>query len=223
MPSADYLPFLRRTGLVLLAVGSLDIGLMVYAILSQGSYRSSFNLFAVFAGIFLLRGNLRAASLVRWFALFLLAAFSSIVLVAPALQPIDLTLTEIQIDPQAFLGSFVVFALALILLAWLARELGSVPVLLARKNAGRPARRPSFPVASGIALAAALAVVSFLVQRSESAARAVREARARLGDDYRYHVSSFSYRSSSDGTYVSGVVTAWKGGTVKDLPFQWRE
>jgi hypothetical protein len=223
VPTADYLPILKRTGLALLIVGILDIGLMVYAVVSQISYSSSLNIFAVIAGVFLLRGSLRAASLVRWFALFLLAALISVALVAPILQPIDLTLTQLQINPLAFLGSLAFFALMLMLFAWLARELGSAPVVLARKNASRPIRRPSVPLALGVALAVILTVISVFVQRSESAARAVREARAALGDDYRYHVSSLNYRSSGEGKSVSGVVTAWKSGSVTDLPFQWRE
>lgn len=223
MTSADHRRALKRTGLVLLVVGILDIGLMVYAIVSRVSYASSLNIFAVIAGIFLLRGSLRAASLVRWFALFLLAASISVAFVAPVLQPIDLTLTQAQINPLAFLGSFAFFALVLMLLTWLARELGSPPVLLARAKAGFAVQRTGIPLALGIALAVTLAVVSFFLQRSDSAARAVQEARVRLGDEYRYHVSSLNYRSSGESKSVSGVVTAWKSGSVEDLPFKWQE
>lgn len=63
----DHLSVLRRTGLVLVAVGIVDIGLMIYAITSRVSYSSSLNIFAVIAGIFLVRGSLRAASVVRSF------------------------------------------------------------------------------------------------------------------------------------------------------------
>jgi hypothetical protein len=222
MPTA-HLPILKRAGVVLLSVGILDIGLMIYAIASQVSYSSSLNLFAVIAGVFLLRGSLRAAAVVRWFALFLLAALVSGTLVAPILQPLDLTLTQFQINPLAFLGSLALFAVGLALFAWLGRELGSPPVQLARKTAGLPVRRPGIPVALGVTLAVVLAVVSLLVQRSESAVRAVQEARATLGDEYVYHVSSLNYRSSTEGKLVSGVVTAWKSGSVKSLPFHWRE
>jgi hypothetical protein len=223
MDAADHYPALKRTGLVLLIVGILDIGLMAYAMFNQIAYMSSLNIFAVIAGIFLLRGNLRAASIVRRFALFLLAACISVSLVLPLLQPIDLIVTRAQLDPLAFLGYFVFLVLALVLFSWLIRELGSTPIRLAYKKAGLPARSSGIPLALGIGLAVILAAVGTLVQHSESGIRAVRETREKLGDGYRYHVSSFSYNSSSKGESVSGVVTAWKSGSVKDLPFQWRE
>lgn len=217
------LPILKKTGLALVVVGLLDIGLMIYAVLSRLSYSSSLNIFAVIAGVFLIRGSLRAASLVRWFALFFVAASVSVVAVSPLLQPLDLIITHMQVDPTAFLGSFGLLAIALVLFAWLARELGSAPVRSARAAAGRPVRSSRIPSALGVALALVLAVTSFFVQRSESAARAVEEARSQLGSEYRYHVSSLHHRSTGQGKVVSGVVTAWKSGTVKDLPFLWRE
>ncbi len=145
MNAADHYPVLKRTGLVLLVVGVLDIGLMAYAIFNQIAYASSFNIFAVIAGIFLLRGSLRAASLVRRFALFLLAASISVSLVLPLLQPIDLIVTRVQLNPMAFLGILVFLVLALILFSWLIRELGSAPVRLAHKKAGLPTRSPGIP------------------------------------------------------------------------------
>lgn len=223
MNAADHYPVLKRTGLALLVVGVLDIGLMAYAIFNQIAYASGLNIFAVIAGIFLLRGSLRAASLVRRFALFLLAASISVNLVLPLLQPIDLIVTRVQLNPMAFLGILVFLVLALILFSWLIRELGSAPVRLAQKKAGLPARSPGIPLALGVGLAVILATAGTLVQHSESGTRAVQEAREKLGDGYRYHVSSFSYSSFGEGESVSGVVTAWKSGSVKDLPFQWRE
>jgi hypothetical protein len=61
----QHIPILKCVGGVLLIVGLVDIAVMIYCIANRISYSSSFNIFAVVAGIFLLRGNLRAASLVR--------------------------------------------------------------------------------------------------------------------------------------------------------------
>jgi hypothetical protein len=65
MEAAAFTPILRKTGGVLLAVGLIDIAVMIYCIANQISYSSSFNIFAVVAGVFLLLGNLRAAGAVR--------------------------------------------------------------------------------------------------------------------------------------------------------------
>lgn len=218
-----HLPQLRKVGLLLIGAGLLDIGLMIYAIATRAPYSSSFNVFAVLAGVFLLRGNLRVASGVRWLALFFLAALASVVVVLPFLVPLGLLATYVQVNPLAYLGSSGVFAAAILLLFWVAKQLSAGCVAAARTAAGRKVRDARVPVAAAVGLVVILAGVNFKVQSSESAARAVAEARSTLGSDYKFHVSSISYRSSSEGKSVSGVVTAWKSGVVKDLPFQWRE
>jgi hypothetical protein len=223
LPSSDHLPLLKKAGLVLVVVGILDIGLMIYAIASQVSYSSSLNVFAVVAGVFLLRGNLRAASAVRWLALFFLAALISVSVASPFLLPLGLLATYVQVNPLAFMGSFGVFALALMLFGWLAKQLSAEPIKAAQLASGRRVRDARIPLLVGVGLAVVLAGVTISVQSSDSAARAISEARAQLGADYEFHVSSINYRSNSEGTTVSGIVTAWKSGTIRDLPFQWRE
>ncbi len=221
--SSDHPPLLKKAGLVLVIVGLLDIGLMIYAIASRVSYSSSLNVFAVVAGAFLLRGNLRAASAVRWLALFFLASLVSVSVVSPFLLPLGLLATYVQVSPLSSVGSLGVFAVALLLFGWLAKQLSAEPIKAARLAAGRRERDARVPLLLGVGLAVVLAGVNLTVQRSDSAARAINEARAQLGADYEFHVSSINYRSNSEGTVVSGVVTAWKSGVIKDLPFQWRE
>jgi hypothetical protein len=50
-----HIPILKRVGAVLLAVGLIDIALMVHCIVNRISYSLSFNIVAVVAGIFLVR------------------------------------------------------------------------------------------------------------------------------------------------------------------------
>ena len=64
MSDQAYVPILRRVGKVLIAVGIFDILYMVYCIVNGYSYRGSFNIFAVIAGLFLLKGSLKAARIV---------------------------------------------------------------------------------------------------------------------------------------------------------------
>jgi hypothetical protein len=222
-PSTDHLPLLKNAGIVLVVVGLLDIGFMIYAIASQVSYSSSLNVFAVAAGVSLMRGNLRAASAVRWLALFFLAALVSVSVFSPFLLPLGLLATHAQVNPQAFMGSFGVFAAALLLFGWLAKQLSAEPIKAARIAAGKKERDARIPLLLGVVLSFVVASLNFTVQRSDSAVRAISEARAQLGADYEFHVSSINYRTNSEGKVVSGVVTAWKSGIIKDIPFQWRE
>jgi hypothetical protein len=214
---------LKRTGAVLLAVGLVDIAVMVYCIINGISYSSSFNIFAVVAGIFLLRGSLRAASVVRWFAAFMLAGFSALLLAWPFFQPIDLTLTQIRVSPLSTAASVGVTALVIVLLFWLYRELGQSPVLQARAVAGRKARDMRVPAAAGVGLVAMLGVLMALLLGGESASKAQAMAEQQLGSAYRYHVSSLNIAKNNRGTFVAGVVTAWNEKEIRNVPVKWEE
>ena len=115
----QYAPILKRVGSVLLVVGLIDIAVMIYCIANGISYSSSFNIFAVIAGIFLLRGSLRTASVVRWFAVFMLSGFVALLISWPFMQPLDLTLTQLRLNPGASVAAVALVAFVLSLLFWL--------------------------------------------------------------------------------------------------------
>src|SRR6266700_7722065 len=117
-----YRAILKRVGLVLVVIGLIDVGVMVYSIVNRQSYSSSFNIFAVIAGIFLMRGGLRTAGLVRWFSVFMLVGFLALAVVAPFLQPLDLSLTELRLNPGSFLIGVIFYFFVLGLLYWVARQ-----------------------------------------------------------------------------------------------------
>jgi hypothetical protein len=85
-----YLIKLRKCGWVLLFIGIIDIVFMIYCIVNKTSYSSSFNIFAVIAGVYLIRGNLKAARLTSLFAAFLFSGFTGALLIGPFLLPLDL-------------------------------------------------------------------------------------------------------------------------------------
>lgn len=214
---------LKRAGIVLVVVGVLDICALIYSIVNRIPYSSSLSVFAVIGGVFLLRGSLRAASLVQWFALFIAAALMSVLIVSPALQPIGLILIEMKQRPGIAFAGITLLVLVMVLLVWLAKELGSSQVRAARAAAGQKNRSARVPIAFGICLALALATGSVLIQRSDAAVKAIEIVRAAHGPGYRYHVSSLSYRGSSRGKRVSGIVTAWNEHEVKNVPFHWED
>jgi hypothetical protein len=214
---------LRRTGFVLLTVGLLDIGIMVYCIANSISYSSSFNIFAVAAGIFLIRGSLRAASAVRWFAIFMLTGFMALVFTWPFLQPFDLTLTQIRLNIPSAIMAVVLLVGIMSLLFWVQKQLGQPEVLAARASAGRKRRDMRIPAAAGVGIVVLLAVFLAFLFGGESARKAISMAEQQLGPNYRYHVSALNIAKSNQGTFVSGVVTAWNGQHILNVPVQWRE
>jgi len=209
--------------LVLLVVGVLDIGVMIYCIANSISYSSSFNIFAVIAGVFLLRASLRAASVVRWLAMFMLAALLTLILAWPFLQPWDLTLTEVRLNPWSAGGTVAFAALVLGLLAWLYSQLGRAPILAARAAAGRPKRDMRIPAVVGVGLVVVLGVFLSVFLSGESASKAESIAAQQLGDGYRYHVSSLNIQMNNRVKFVSGVVTAWNDKEIKSVPVRWEE
>ncbi len=223
MDTPLYLPILKRTGAVLLAVGLIDIAVMIYCIAKGISYSSSFNIFAVIAGIFLLRGSLRAASLVRWFAVFMLAGFLTFVVAWPFMQPIGLTLTQVRLSPGFAIAVAALAVLLFVLLFWVSRELGREPVQAARAAAGRKVRDMRIPAAIGVVVVALMVAFMWILLRGETAARARSVAEQQLGPGYRYHVSSLNISKSSQGTFVAGVVTAWNEKEIRKVPVRWEE
>ena len=219
----SHLHIIKRVGKVLLIVGLLDIGLMIYCVLNGISYSSSFNIFAVIAGIFLLRGSLRAASIVRWFAAFMLAALLCLPLVWPLIQPLGLTLTQLRLSPWSFLSIGAPAVVLLALLIWVVRELGQEPVLAARRSSGGKVRSIRIAYFAGVGLAAVLAVALTFLLGGETANRARELASTQLGTGYNYHVGSLNISTNGQTKSVSGVVTAWNDKEILQLPVQWEE
>lgn len=221
--SDQHLSILKRVGWVLLLVGVIDIAYMIYCISNSISYSSSLNIFAVIAGVFLLRGNLRAVSIIRWFTVFMLAAMLSMMVVWPVLQPWDLTRTQFRLNPSGTVLWLAFIAFAAGLLFWVARELGRDPVRTAITGAGRKWRDMRVPAASGVALVALLGVLLPMFLGGETANRAKAMAEQQLGPGYRLHVSSLHVVSNAQGKSVSSVVVAWNANEVKNVSVSWRE
>ena len=223
MEPSPHASILNRTGTVLVVIGLLDIAVMIYCIVNRISYSSSFNIFAVIAGVFLLRGSLRAASIVRWLGVFMIAAFVALLLAWPLMQPIDLTLTQARLSPLSALTSLGLLVLVFALLSWLVRELGRTSVLEARAAEGRKSRDMRIPAVLGVGLVVLLVVFLTLLLGGESASKAKSLAEQNLGAGYRYHVSSMNIAKTSQGTIIRGVVTAWNEREIRNVPVTWEE
>lgn len=208
---------------MLLAVGLIDIAVMVYCIINSISYSSSLNIFAVVAGIFLLRGSLRAVGIVRWFAVFMASAAIGILVVLPFIQPLDLILTYVRLSPIAALGTVALLLGVLCFLLWLQWQLGKPPVLAAQAAAGRKQQNMRIPVAVGAVFVCLLVILLNVVLRGEHASKGVEIAQQELGRGYQYHVSSLQTFNGPEGTLVSGVVTAWNANEIRHLPVKWKE
>ena len=223
MERQAYRPILTRVGAILVVVGSIDIAWMIYCIIHKIPYRSSLNLFAVIAGLLLVRGSLRTAATVRWFGIFFLTAGIAILIAWPAIEPLDLTLTRIRLNPVGFAAGAVWVAFIFALLFWVIMELGREAVQVAIDSAGLKRRDMRLPAALGGALVIALAVLSGVFLRGASAQHAKSMATEQVGSGYKFHVNSLRTSSVGDSESTSGVVTAWNDKEVRDIPVHWQE
>ncbi len=221
MESRSYRSILKRVGAVLALIGVLDIGVTVYCIIHEIPYRSNLNLFALIAGILLLRGSLRTAAIVRWFGVFFLSASIATLFAWPAGQPMDLTLTKIRLDPGGFIADVACLLLIFALLYWVIAELGREAVQVAGDSAGIKRRDMRFPVGVGIALVICLAALLHTFLGGGSAEHVKSMAEKLVGPGYKLHVSSMRVSKSGDTESVSGVVTAWNDQEIREIAVHW--
>lgn len=184
---ADYQPILRRVGNVLIIVGVLDIGVLIYCILADIGYASSINILALIAGWLLRRSRLGAARLVTQAAAFILTAGGGAVLVLVVVGfPPEFWLIYPRLHPIQFLSLVAVIGALLALLVWILRELRSPPVLQARAAAERSTSPPRVSFGLGIALAVLLGVGVFGMQHSAPAIKAMSIAGKTFANGYHY-------------------------------------
>jgi hypothetical protein len=220
---------LRRVGKILIVVGVADIALMMYIVSSGQGYSSSFNIFAVIAGVLLRRHSLQTARIVRVYAAFMFAGFLGVPVVLFVVFPRDLIQTYLRIAPvPQVLGWSLCLAAVLALLWWVYHSL-SAPAVEAAIQASELSRsrywhHPWAGFVAGAGLAALLAIVLPLTNQSEDARRAVEQARVKLGPGYQYFVSSLSTSwSSAAGAQVRASVLAYTESSIQFVELEWHE
>jgi len=208
---------LRRVGWALIVVGFTDIGYMVYCIVNEISYRSSLNIFAVVAGIYLLSQSMKAASVVSFFAAFMLAAMTTGTILFSLLVPSDLALTQFRLAPaSSSLG--ILMAVAFLGFAfWVYRNLTSPVVMEARRRAGVNSKKPVAGFVLGIALAVGLCLLLAMTLTGTTAEKAISIARAKTGPGYKYQVTSLHWSDASG----RATVTAYNNSEIKEVTVEW--
>ena len=213
---------MRRCGAVLLAAGAVDISWMVWRISTGSDYSYSMALPAILGGALLLRGSLRAAFFLAWIASVLLpiAVASGVIAL---LQPLDLTLTQIRLDPAGQIAGALPLVLFCVVLYWLRSELQQLPVQSAFLTAGR--RKPAVHVALGIGVVFALLALAGqqLGRDAGFSETAVSLAREKHGAGFHYYASKITPRREAEGTSVAATVQAWRADRVAVVDVSWKE
>ena len=209
-------PF-RKAGIALLITGVIDIGVMAYCIANKMSYSSSFNIFAVIAGILLIKGGVKTARAVRWFSVFLVVAFIGLLLVTPFTTPFGLLLTQLKLNALSIVGSLG-FGLGLIaVLIWVHLQLSTPESLNLLAQAGYKIGKPKSAYIAGSVLLVLAVGLSAGLLNGESAAKAKALAQEQLGPEFQYHVSSMS----TSGNSGRASVTAYTDKEIRSVQVQW--
>jgi hypothetical protein len=209
----EHLPILRRVGWLLIVLGMLDIGVLIYCIVNQVSYPSSLNVFAVAAGIFLVRGHLGTVRYVAWSSAFMISASLVALPVIAWLLPAEYWMLLIRRHPLAA-TAYLLFTVGLLwMLFWVYSQLRLPVVVEARAAAGHPRAAPRSAFLTGAALVIFVAVLWHQVMNSELAKQAERLAEEQYGRDYHYFVSSIEW----SGDHVTAEVIAYKRDETKEV------
>jgi hypothetical protein len=211
---------LRRVGVVLIVAGMIDIGFMVYCVMNSISYSSSFNIFAVVAGIYLVKGHLGAARLVTWFSAFFLTGFGiAALLLFPQLQPLEYALLQIRLHPLGAISTVVLMVSLIALLAWIYVQLRSPAVVEARALAGQRSGAPLSAFLGGAALVLGLAVMMQLTVHGELGRKATRLAEQEYGTNHKYFVTSIHW----GGRHVWATLTGFNQTEAKAVRVEWED
>jgi hypothetical protein len=214
----DHLEIMRRVGKVLIVVGLIDIGIMMYCIATGRGYSSSLNIFALAAGVFLWRGNMRAARLVMRYSAFGLAGGLGLCLfLLPFMRPPGLWLAEFMLSPVVTLLSVVMMVILLGLLVWTYREMRSPAVVSALVVAGEDSAVPMRYFAVGAVIPLIIAVAFHFTLHGDTGAKAVELAKAKYGDSYQYNPTSFS----EAGSHASVTLDAYNSHEIKSVTVGW--
>jgi hypothetical protein len=214
----DARSILRRVGAVLIAVGAIDIAFMVYCITNKVSYSSSFNVFAVVAGLFLWFGHLGAVRFITAAAAFFFSGFLVVMVIfVPFGEPLALRALTFRQHPIETLLSLLLAAGVVALMYWIYAQLRSPSVLEARKVAGQSVQPPKLAFVVGALIPILLLGIMITVEHGEIGRTAVELAKLQVGEGYDFHLESWS----SSGGSGRATVIAFNSVEVKAVEVEW--
>lgn len=209
-------PF-RKVGIVLVIIGILDIGAMIYCLANNISYSSSFNIFAVIAGALLMKGSVKTARVVRWVSAFFVIAFIFMVVLFPATMPIQLLVTQVKLNPIGMIGLYVFSLLFIVVLVWVYKQLSSANALAALGEAGYNTGKPKSALYAALGMLILGGTMVGFIFNSASADKARSLAKEQYGDNYKYHITSLSM----SGNHGFAAVTAYNSEEIKNVQVKW--
>ena len=211
----------KKAGILFIVVGLLDICLMIVAILNRTSYGSSLNIFAIAAGISMIRGNIKAVRFTRWNVAFMLsiiiAGIFILPIVGPLFEPPELFKIRFKLNPWPIIVSSVLMFGITSLLCVVHYLLNKKESLEALKEAGYRTGRPKLAYVGGLVIVGAMTALFVPKLNSEEANRAKIMAMEKFGTGYKYHVTGIQIYNNQ----TTFVVTAYNENEIRTVEINW--
>jgi uncharacterized membrane protein len=217
-----YRAILKQVGIVAIAIGILDIMYMVYRVSANlrqspdGSY-SSPGILIVVVGIYLMRGSLRMANIVRWIAAFWIANGVGSILMRSCSTPFALSVLEFRLDPHGVLMWYLSRIVETAVTYWMYKKLSAEPIIFASLNSGHHVSIPKQAFFLGAGLTVLMPILSYITGDGVLGRKAVNLARAKYGAGYKYHVTALNRSRSMSRETVSANITAYNDREIKPV------
>lgn len=225
---SDYRSSFRTVGLALIVLGLLDVGVRLYHSITRQSFFISFTIFAVLAGVLLLRGSLITARITAFFSAILLSSFTVAFVIIPFLIPLDFTWTYFRLHPASTIGSFLLMVGLVGFLLWVYRKL-TTPNIFAAMEAEQVKyrsfiKRPATGFVIGTVLVVVLCLSVGSMLRGEPAKQAKMLARNQVGTGYKFFVTSMQMYATLNGKKsFRATVTAYNSHEIKQTNVVWEK
>ena len=211
----NYRSILKRVGIFLIALGTIDLVYFFHVRPPEGQSYSSSSIILTIVGVMFLRGYLRAVPFVIGATALLLSYFVGSLLVLP-LQPAQLLATQWELEP-VILSLWLLYKIAAIAAGlWVYVQLQTESVRRATLKFDR-LTHPKMLFILGFAFILIVAGFMEFTRRSETGIQAVETAQTQYGKDYKYYLTGIRWQEAQ----VRANLIAYNAREIKPVTVEW--
>ena len=211
----NYRSILKRVGIFLIALGTIDLVYFFHVRPPEGQSYSSSSIILTIVGVMFLRGYLRAVPFVIGATALLLSYFVGSLLVLP-LQPAQLLATQWELEP-VILSLWLLYKIAAIAAGlWVYVQLQTESVRRATLKFDR-LTHPKMLFILGFAFILIVAGFMEFTRRSETGIQAVETAQTQCGKDYKYYLTGIRWQEAQ----VRANLIAYNAREIKPVTVEW--
>ncbi|WP_444844112.1 hypothetical protein [Duganella caerulea] len=219
---ASYRPVMRRAARVMACVAAVDVAAGIWNAMHGMGSMFNIDVSSLVVMLLLAFGGLRVAIVLRWLAVLGVPMLALWPLMA-FMQPLDLTLTQLALQPSAYAINFLLPVFKSAMSLWMLHLLSDPAIRQARAFEGRKPYDMRVPLALGALLLAGYGVMFFTLMLGERGRHAEELAAQKEGAKYRYHVNNILVMGNSNGTFVSATVVVWNDKFLGAMDVSWKE